>query len=160
MSTPGTERIAAERQRQIEHEGYTLDHDADHHAAELVEAAIAYASPNDGAALWPWDPAGFKPEVRAADLAGVPGHLRHGSVGDLVKAGALIAAAIDRLLATETAPDHPLTLDEHPAEVGRRLADLRATSFHNNGHTQKVYRDGLARAEADVRDYRQEVRHG
>jgi hypothetical protein len=97
----GAELIVAERQRQIEREGYTPEHDRDHHhAAEFIEAAIAYMSPNDGAAIWPWEPDGFKPEVTHHDLAGVPGYLRHGSIRDLVKAGALIAAAIDRLSVT------------------------------------------------------------
>lgn len=101
----GAERILVERCRQINREGYTPEHDREHHhPAEFVEAAIAYMSPNDGVAVWPWEPKGFKPEVTHRDLDGVPGNLRHGSVRDLVKAGALIAAAIDSLV---DQPDTP-----------------------------------------------------
>lgn len=96
----GIEHIARARQRQIDVKGFTVEHDVHHHhPAEFVEAAIAYASPNDGISLWPWEESGFKPEVTLDDLRGIPGHLRHGTVNDLAKAGALIAAAIDRLLA-------------------------------------------------------------
>jgi hypothetical protein len=104
----GASLIAAERRRQIDAEGYTPAHDREHHhPAQFIEAAIAYMSPNDGAAIWPWEPTGFKPEVTHHDLDGVPGYLRHGSVRDLVKAGALVAAAIDALRnppAAEVAP--------------------------------------------------------
>lgn len=79
MST-GAELIAAERRRQVEVEGYTAEHDAQRgHPEELVRAALCYASGfSDG---WPWRPRDYK-----------PGRDR---VRELVKAGALIAAAID-----------------------------------------------------------------
>jgi len=93
----GVELIAEERQRQIEAEGFTKEHDAEHKNGELAKAAICYADPdvyyhqenrylkfrkpND---FWPWDVRWFKPTDR---------------IRDLVKAGALIAAEIDRLQA-------------------------------------------------------------
>lgn len=97
--TRGTDLIAAERVRQITEEGYTPEHDADH-AWALIRAGALYADqtaqvlagkPHLGAGsvatddpwVWPWHPSYWKP-------TGDP-------VRDLVKAGALIAAAIDSL---------------------------------------------------------------
>lgn len=96
----GVELIAEERQRQIEVEGWTKEHDAQHKDCELAKAAICYADPNvyyhhENRVLrhrrpnwdfWPmkWDECWFKPTDR---------------IRDLVKAGALIAAEIDRLQA-------------------------------------------------------------
>lgn len=41
----GVELIAAERQRQINKEGFGPGHDSNHTGKELVYAAIAYAAP-------------------------------------------------------------------------------------------------------------------
>jgi hypothetical protein len=92
----GAGLIAAERRRQIEIEGYTIEHDAQHSADELLDAAIAYLSPNDACA-WPWSEEAFKPEAK--NDYSVPWHKRShiGTVRDLTKAGALIAALIDTL---------------------------------------------------------------
>ena len=85
-SHPGAERIAAERQRQIEVEGYDLEGDRLQGEA-LAAAAACYATPEKDRdlfpALWPWDWEAWKPTDR---------------IRDLEKAGALIAAAIDALL--------------------------------------------------------------
>ena len=73
------ELIAAERQRQIDAEGYTLEHDQEHGPVVLQQAARCYESGvKDG--IWPWDPAAFKPK---------------GLLRNLVRAGALYQAAID-----------------------------------------------------------------
>lgn len=82
----GVSRIARERERQIAVEGYTESHDAQHDPVTLQSAALAYI--HQSLMYWPWEPAAFKP---SAD------HARN-----LEKAGALIAAAIDRLLARAT----------------------------------------------------------
>lgn len=103
----GIELIAAERQRQIEQEGWTSESDARHVNGELAEAAACYAMtegrrtiPVGGAdkitgetagvrkLMWPWHESWWKsdPDNR---------------VKDLVKAGALIAAEIDRLSGSE-----------------------------------------------------------
>ena len=84
----GTERIAAERKRQIDVEGWTAEHDDKHTNGELVEAAATYAYQALGSrvpaiALWPWDLCSWKPSENP--------------VRNLEKAGALIAAEIDRL---------------------------------------------------------------
>lgn len=90
----GIEAIAAERQRQIDEEGWTPAHDDRHGAGEMASAAACYAayrgdtSPQElmGAdvigILWPFEAAWWKPKDRRRDL---------------VRAGALIAAEIDRL---------------------------------------------------------------
>ena len=94
----GIELIAEERQRQIEVEGWTKEHDVQHKDCELAKAAICYADPKKyyyqanrtlnirvpNHTFWPkqWDIHWFKPTDR---------------VRDLIKAGALIAAEIDRL---------------------------------------------------------------
>lgn len=96
----GAERIVARRQRQIDM-GYTPEHDAHHGERELLDAAQTYAwyawRQIGGADLdriegrtpgaWPWLD-GWNP-------SGDP-------VVNLEKAGALIAAEIDRLLAAGT----------------------------------------------------------
>ena len=83
----GADLIAAERRRQIDAEGWTPEHDDEHTAHELVYAAVAYAkaAANDPfhAYQWPWAGASFK--------------RCHDPIRNLVKAGALIAAEIDRL---------------------------------------------------------------
>lgn len=79
------EDIAAERQRQIDVEGWTAEHDDAHSKGELSDAAAAYILGSDWLKmirLWPWSWEWFKPKSR-----------RH----DLVKAGALIVAEIERL---------------------------------------------------------------
>lgn len=98
----GVELIFAERRRQIEVEGFTPGHDHHEHdgSDDLAMAAAAYALPPhfrfDGFAktsrtrewLWPWDSEYWKPSP--------DNRLR-----ELVKAGALIAAEIDRLQTEE-----------------------------------------------------------
>lgn len=86
----GVALIATERRRQVEAEGWTAEHDAEHAEGDLYEAAIAYLlgigepegmPPPDP---WPWGAEWYKP---SAD-----------PLRTLVKAGALIAAEIDRRL--------------------------------------------------------------
>lgn len=91
----GAELIAAERQRQQDAEGWTPEHDDEHDLSELTRAALVYAKlaslqacdpdapiPPDPQG-WPWRFYWWKPS--------------HEPIGNLVKAGALIAAEIDRI---------------------------------------------------------------
>lgn len=84
------ESIAVERARQVQKEGWTPDHDDAHDDEELAFAAVCYAQPrsaeqNEPPPMhWPWDESRWKP---------CPGDRRR----ELVKAGALIVAEIDRL---------------------------------------------------------------
>lgn len=91
----GTDLIVQERARQICDEGYTLEHDADHDDESLLEAAEVYllyggssTRPGDrdpqAKLMWPWDDGAPK--------------ISPDPIRNLVKAGALIAAEIDRLL--------------------------------------------------------------
>lgn len=88
------EEIAAERERQMADEGWSSEHDDKHTHEEMAAAAACYAMPRsarrldftyDGnvlSRLWPWDSKWWKPDNRRRDL---------------VKAGALIVAEIERL---------------------------------------------------------------
>lgn len=90
----GIELIAEERQRQISTEGWTPEHDDRHTDGALAFAAATYALPEEmrnslavgGCSfkerLWPFDDFWFKPKT---------------PIQDLIRAGALIAAEIDRL---------------------------------------------------------------
>jgi len=73
--------IAAERKRQIEGEGWTPGHDAEHIDGELARAAACYAL-GIKLAQWPWDAGWWKPKGRRRNL---------------VRAGALIVAEIERI---------------------------------------------------------------
>jgi len=80
--------VMAERQRQVAIEGWTPEHDDHHMDGELEQAAACYAYKATAMAkltppsFWPWDEVWWKPDA----------HRRM-----LVKAGALILAAIERL---------------------------------------------------------------
>src|SRR5688572_24536646 len=85
----GVELIAAERQRQIEVEGWTPEHDDEHDVGEIARAAACYAMRpylhRDKVHLyWPWSSQWWKPTPDSR-------------IRELVKAGALIAAEIARL---------------------------------------------------------------
>lgn len=96
LAMPRSDAIAdvvRERARQISVEGWTPEHDDAHAEGELAQAAACYAHEaaladrtdprRDGAPLsWPWSRDWWKPKDR-----------RH----DLVRAGALIIAEIERL---------------------------------------------------------------
>lgn len=100
MPSHGAELIAAERERQITEEGWTEKHDDTHEPGDLAIAgacyalgAASYSAPSQShrwklrevaKELWPWGGHWWKPE-------------KANPVRELVKAGALIAAEIDRL---------------------------------------------------------------
>ncbi len=91
----GTELIAEERIRQIDRKGWSADHDDEHEDGLLAQAGGCYAikaAEKLGLSIskaylnwpsaWPFDKEYYRPEEPIAQL---------------VKAGALIAAEIDRL---------------------------------------------------------------
>lgn len=101
--------FAAERQRQFDVEGWSIDHDDEHSRGEMALAAGSYAivagfnetsrvnftSRNrDGERTpwpnWPWSPEWWKPKDRRRDL---------------VRAGTLIVAEIERLDRNGCQPD-------------------------------------------------------
>lgn len=77
--------VLAERQRQITHEGWSIEHDDAHEPGELARAGACYAlhptAVREAENLWPWSREWWKPE---------------GLRRDLVKAGALILAEGDK----------------------------------------------------------------
>lgn len=92
----GVGRIAAERRNQTVVKGWTPEHDDEHDNGELIDAALCYADAGGGGdwkadldamcrtSVWPWDESWWKPSRYP--------------IRNLEKAGALIAAEIDRLL--------------------------------------------------------------
>lgn len=89
QGSTGAEMIADERERQIA-KGYTAEHEDAHDAdGELIRAASCYLNPPLGSgwggpppSWWPWEPEAYKPRDYGSNL---------------VRAGALIAAELDRL---------------------------------------------------------------
>jgi hypothetical protein len=93
MFKSGVSLITEERQRQIEVEGWNEEHDDFQAVEELAFAAACYAIPessriylksNEKPNLWLWEKEWWKPTP-------------NDRIKELVKAGALIAAEIDRL---------------------------------------------------------------
>lgn len=80
LLTKAEEDILKERSRQVMQEGWDAAHDDEHSNDEIAMAAACYAL-ND-TANWPWSMGWWKPTDRRRDL---------------VKAGALIIAEIERL---------------------------------------------------------------
>lgn len=91
--------IAAERMRQIEKEGWVAEHDDEHSEGQLSDAAACYAMSEGHRSKyasynvlhgkpfprwWPWEFAWWKPTP-------------DDRIKELVKAGALIVAEIERL---------------------------------------------------------------
>lgn len=88
-ASPGVDLIAKERFRQINEEGFEPAHDDGHTGDELIDAAMCYLDPSDEVIWgmrWPWNERWWKPKDRLRNL---------------VRAGALIAAEIDRLKRVE-----------------------------------------------------------
>lgn len=103
----GAELIAAERRRQIDAEGWTAEHDDRHVDGEMAWAAACYAAPDtiyrsrqaggEIAFRYPW-PGQLVLNAERGRAEWVPWRRGQGDrVRDLVRAGALIAAEIDRL---------------------------------------------------------------
>lgn len=91
----GIELIAEERERQISEGGWDTYHDDYHCQGELAVAAACYALPKEARSklplvvYWPWEMEWWKPSP-------------DNRVKELTKAGALIAAEIDRLQRVKT----------------------------------------------------------
>lgn len=170
--TTGASLIAAERRRQIDREGWTAEHDdAEHPNAELASAAVCYAFYaawqgngasgwtarmvddmvlGDSIITWPWDETWWKP---SAD-----------PVRNLVKAGALIAAEIDRLRRTIVRSEDPSAREreeaaahgmqgaggETPQQRANSLDLLRAVGARLKMTHPEAYDHALAQVMAEV----------
>ncbi len=97
----GVELIADERERQITTKGWDASHDDTHVGGDMLWAACCYVeqvqildkSDKSMPETWPWDYEWWKPS---------PDPIRN-----LVKAGALIAAEIDRLQRVQPEGEKP-----------------------------------------------------
>ena len=81
--------IVAERQRQIEEEGWKPEHDDQHDDGSLISAAVAYCycalgrdPENTRGLYWPWLKRYWKPKSKARNL---------------IRAAAMLAAELDRM---------------------------------------------------------------
>ena len=104
----GVERIAAERKRQIEEEGFDAAHDVQHANGSMSAAAVCYASDEpvyiqdklaNGCTFldpWPWE-IQFDKRPHEGNVVRYDTTFEE-RVALLAKAGALIAAEIDNLL--------------------------------------------------------------
>lgn len=112
----GVEAIAAERRRQITDEEWTAEYDDQHREGELIAAAFAYldvayttihlgvpdGTPGRPPKIWPWGDRRFRPTWDDPTRM-------------LVKAGALIAAEIDRLARVASVADETTMESESTA---------------------------------------------
>lgn len=118
--SPAMLAVIAERRRQIEAEGWSLEHDDLHDFGELACAGAAYAlhrDIDDGVMpdVWPWSPAWWKPQ---------------GFRRDLVRGAALILAEIERFdRLRKRKPARPVDL-----AAMRRSAEI-ARGFSSSGGT-------------------------
>lgn len=120
----GISLIAAERKRQVDAEGWDATHDDEHGKGEMALAAAVYAwpapRPVDVKKAWPWERSWFKLTLAEGEpkrcgcrsvgeyehCATIPERAwRRARIHDLTKAGALIAAEIDRLNRASTPSD-------------------------------------------------------
>lgn len=123
----GAELIYKERNRQLRDEGWTAEHDDGHSCGELAAAAVCYAAyamgepvyriaVHDHAGMmaysyvdpWPWEEAWDKRDIYSVRDEDAPEptdeERREHKIRCLVKAGALMAAEIDRLKRLSAAP--------------------------------------------------------
>lgn len=106
--TKAASDVLAERRRQINSEGWTPSHDDAHGDGSLAKAAACYAfgqpwvsGRQEAVTIWPWAPGWWKPKDQRRNL---------------VKAGALILAEIERLDRAEARRQamHICSSCEHP----------------------------------------------
>lgn len=87
LSGKSTYDVLAERNRQLTAEGYSEAHDDKHISGQIAMGAAAYLAASTGHfaqanSMWPWEHRYFK---------------SHGDERDLVKAGAMVLAELDRI---------------------------------------------------------------
>ena len=83
------DEIAAERKRQVEKEGWSLEHDDHHSTGDLARLATMYAIPGPHGRIY---------EEMVLAWGEVPDWVKHKDRrSDLIRAAALIVAEIERL---------------------------------------------------------------
>ena len=118
----GASLIASERRRQVQVEGYTPEHDAGQ-ARELTLAAISYLLSSVGMLAasghyWPWSLEAYKPT---------------GPERDRIRAGALVAAAIDAMH-----PAHRAALPRDPVQGSGAPTNLPAPADRGGPEEPRV----------------------
>ena len=114
--------VMAERQRQIDVEGWSHDHDDSHADGDLALASAAYScrawkhldesnQDNSPPPYWPWSREWFKPT---------------GFRRDLVKAAALILAEGEKF--DRSRKRKPTVTDDRSSDLSRRLESKKATA--------------------------------
>lgn len=111
----GAELIAVERRRQVEEEGWTPQHDDQWKRSELIDAALAYLNVTSRdldymPRYWPWAEFWWKPKD---------------PMRNFIKAGALIAAEIDRL-------QRIVEKKKNPPHAYRQVLDFSVECPHCN----------------------------
>ncbi|KVD71841.1 hypothetical protein WI89_01050 [Burkholderia ubonensis] len=113
--TDAARDVLAERRRHVEAEGWTPERDDEHSNGELARAAACYAHAAGSwmgqhrmPAEWPWEREWWKPSTPRRDL---------------VKAGALILAEIERL---DRRPDCVRAADEACEDVQKLVDGIAA----------------------------------
>lgn len=126
------EQIVHERLRQIQDEGYTPENDDQWTFGELASAAASYAlDPQDEARLtdppatWPFKPDTWKPGERRREL---------------IKAGALILAELERINRLEASKPSPAEVP--PGWIGTRAQPPTATDADPGGYVESIRRSG------------------
>lgn len=119
--TAAARDVLAERQRQISAEGWTPEHDDEHRDGSMALAASCYACASagfdDAARDWPWSDDWFKPSSPRRDL---------------IKAGALILAEIERIDRAGTAVQNGMECDRLNAKLAGVVEALRKIDRHND----------------------------
>ena len=144
----GLQIISKERRRHFSQEGWTVEHDAEHYPEELACAAGCYALAGETRGtfrykqileLWPWDKKWWKPTP-------------DDRVRELAKAGALIAAEIDKINGVdgskELQPQEQVTVREIKEILStyEKEWDNKKKKFKLLNHFQKDKVDGAAQA--------------
>jgi hypothetical protein len=141
--------LSDERVRQLKTEGFNDRHDDKHTFEDLARAAACYAMPGHFRALlvgagggnlrrtlWPWDESWWKPQCPGSTMH-LPRHMR---IHDLVKAGALIIAEIERLIRLQRREQADVCKLQRSEVVsqGRKRPTTRNASAKNRGSASKI----------------------
>jgi len=145
----GVELIATERRRQVEREGYVAEHDDEHADGELAHAAAAYAWTLGGVltdgrmlhrrTMWPFEPESFKPAE-----GGMGDRILH-RIHELAKAGALVAAEIDRLERLREIPSDGDQYGRHFSEEAERIRKLPPADRRAVDNRREISSEGTER---------------
>lgn len=133
----GMDAIKAERRRQVEAEGWTEQHDAEHEPGHLLRAGVLYLwhgtdkaapiEPNGAPLSWPWEPEWWKPKDRRQNL---------------IRAGALMLAERDAIVAR-----HRASLAQQAGQTFRRRWFVPAPHTGHVEHKLQIVLRELANIE-------------